>query len=69
MGAEEPERRVFESQRAGTGVEAPGQPRLSSTEMQQTDVDGFTRADGISELGRIFFVQAVIGIKYEETTS
>ena len=32
-GKIEPERKVLESQRAGTGIEAPGQLRLSRKEM------------------------------------
>ena len=35
-GKMKPERRVLESQRAGTGVEAPGQLGLSSREMLRT---------------------------------
>ena len=36
---------------AGEGTEAPGQPRHSTREMQQTAVDGYTLADGSSKLG------------------
>ena len=42
-------------QRAGTEVEAPGQSRLSSREMQRTAVDGCTHAYGSSGLEKIIF--------------
>ena len=42
-------------QRAGTGMEALEQPRLSSREMQQTAVRSCTHAHGSLKLGRVFF--------------
>ena len=55
MSIEEPERRVVESQRAGTVVEAPGQLRLSSREMRQTAVNDCMHDDGSSEMeGNLF---------------
>ena len=60
-GKKEPERRVFESRRADTDVEAPGQLRFSSREVQRTAVDGFTHADGSSELGEISFLKPLSG--------
>ena len=48
MGTEETERRVLESPRASSGVEALGQLRLSSGEMHRTAFDGFMHADGSS---------------------
>ena len=62
-GTEQTERRVFKSQRPGTGVEASGQLNLSSREVQRTTVNGFTHANGSSEIGGIFFLQVVIGMK------
>ena len=54
-GKVEPEWRTLKSQRAGTVVEAPGQPRLSSRGMQKTTVDWCTHADGSSEPGEFPF--------------
>ena len=56
----EPKRRLLESSLARTGLEATEQPRLSSTEMQQTAVDGSMHADGSSELGDIIFFQEIV---------
>ena len=39
-GKMEPERKTLESLRAGTGMEAPGQPRLSNREMRPITIDG-----------------------------
>ena len=64
-----PERIVLESSLAGMGLEATGQPRLSSRNMQRTAVDDFLHAYDSSELGGIFFIQAVIGMKLEDTIS
>ena len=64
-----PERIVIELSLAGTGLEATGQPRLSSRKMQRTPVDDFLHAYDSSELGGIFFLQVVIGMKPEDTTS
>ena len=61
-------RRVLETQRLDTGVEAPGQLHFSSRKTQRTAADGFTPADSSSKLGRIFVLQAVIGMKSEKTT-
>ena len=36
--------------------------------MQGTAVDGCMTANGSSELGKIFFLQAVVGVKPEKTT-
>ena len=69
MSTEEPKRRVLESQRNGTGVEAPTQLRLSNMDVQRTTVDGLTNADGSSGLGGVFFLQAVVGMKPEKTTT
>ena len=55
----ESERKVLESQRAGTGVEAPGKLYFLSREMQRIAVDGFMHANGSSELGVVFFLQAL----------
>ena len=52
----EPERRALKYQRAGTNVEASGQPRLQGREMQGTAVNGCMTSDGSSELGEIFFL-------------
>ena len=49
-------------QPAGTRVEAPGQQRLSSREVQQTAANGCTHADGSLELEKIVFFQDVVGI-------
>ena len=59
----EPERIALKSSLAGADPEAPGQPRLSSREIQRTAVDGCTHADGSSKLGESIFLQAVIGVK------
>ena len=68
QGKMEPERRVLETQRLDTGVEAPGQLHLSSRKTQRTAADGFTHADSSSKLERIFVLQAIIEIKPEKTT-
>ena len=54
-------------QQAGTGIEAPGQLRLPSREMQQTAVDSCTHADGMnsSELSGIFSFEVVVGMKFD----
>ena len=60
-GKIEPEQSVVESRRPGTDVEAPGQLRLSSREVQRTAVDGFTHADDSSELGGFSFFEPLSG--------
>ena len=47
---------------------APGQLRLSSRELQLTALDCFTLANGNSELGVIFFIQAVVLMRPDTTS-
>ena len=49
-------------------VEAPGQMRFSSKGLQITAVDGFTHANGSSELVIIFLLQAVVGMRPDTTS-
>ena len=61
-GKIELERTTLEPSPAGTGVEAPGQPRLSCREMQRTTIDGCTYAGGIS-------LQVIVRVKSDNQTS
>ena len=62
QGKMEPERRKLKPSPAGTGVEAPGQPRLSCRQMQRTTVGGCRHA--YSRLGqRIIIFQIIVGVK------
>lgn len=67
-GHQKLERRVLKSQETGMSVEAPEQLRLPSREVYQTAVDGCMHADGSSELGDIFSLEAFIGIRTDKTT-
>ena len=53
-----PERRVHELPRAGTDVEALGQPRFLSRKIQITAANGCMQVDGSSELGGFCFSSA-----------
>ena len=65
----EPELRTLELSRPGTWMETLRQPRLASRDTQRTAVNSYTHSDGSSELGEIIFLQAVIGMKPEKTTT
>ena len=58
-GKMKPERIDLESSLAGTGLEAPGQKRLSRRGMQRTTDDSCLHADGSSDLGGTIFLQAI----------
>ena len=67
-GKRESELRALKSQGVGTDVEAPGQLCLSSSGVQRTAVDGLTHANGSSELGRIFLLQVIVGMRPDKTS-
>ena len=70
-GKMEPERGELESLSVGTGLEAPGQQRLSTWEMQRTTVDDCSLVDGSSDLreNTYFPTDLVIGAKPYNQTS
>ena len=61
------ERIVLESSLVITGLEIPEPPRLSTREMQRTAIDDCTYADGSSKLGKIIFLQALVGMEPDTT--